>query len=84
MAGGAPVMMATLFGIGERGDDGADLAVDAALDDRTEIGHLGGSFVEVGLGAAVETDADDGFVARAIAAVIDVDHALGAMATRIC
>ena len=61
-----------------------DLAVDAALDDRTEIGHLGSSFVEVGLRAAVEADADDGFFARAIAPVIDVDHALGATATRMC
>ena len=54
-----------------------DLAVDAALDDRTEIGHLGGGLVEVGLGTAVEADADDGFLARAIAAVIDLDHNLG-------
>ena len=61
-----------------------DLAVDAALDDRTEIGHLSGSFVEVGLRAAVEADADDGFLARAIAPVIDLDHALGATATRMC
>ena len=61
-----------------------DLAVDAALDDRAEVGHLGGGFVEVGLGAAVEADADDGFFARAIAPVIDLDHALGSTATRMC
>ena len=85
MAGGAPVMMATLLGLVKEGIDGVDLAVDAALDDRTEIGHLSGSFVEVGLGAAVEADADDGFaLARAIAPVIDLNHALGATATRMC
>ena len=73
-----------VVGIGERGNRGVYLAVDAALDDRTEIGHLSGSFVEVGLGAAVEADADDGFFARAIAPVIDLNHARGSMATRMC
>jgi len=45
---------------------------------------LSGGFVEIGLGTSIEADADDGFFARAIASVIDLDHAWGATATRMC
>ena len=61
MAGGAPVMMATLLGLVKEGMTVWTWPWTPRSMIAAEIGHLSGSFVEVGLGAAVETDADDGF-----------------------
>ena len=71
-----------VVGISKRGNDRIDQAAGATSYNGLEIGHDLLRRVEVILGAAVDTDADNSFVARAVGAIIDFNHSWGPIATR--